>query len=76
MATQPLVIDTPEGIAHYRMAAIISALRFEVRTGMKMSRISALQAARSYGIMARTKKAALAELECLYEETYGRPFGG
>ena len=75
MANQPLVIDTPEGIAHYRMAAIISALRFEVRAGMQMSRLSALKGARSYGITARTKKAALVELEVLYEETYGRPFG-
>ena len=71
-----IVIDTPEGIAHYRMAAIISALRFEVKTGMQMSRLSALAAARSYGITARTKKAALAQLEALYEETYGRRFGG
>jgi anion-transporting ArsA/GET3 family ATPase len=70
-----IVIDTPQAIAHFRMAALVTALRTEVRTGMKMSRVSALQVARQYGITARTKKAALAELEALYEKTYGAPFG-
>ena len=67
-----VVIDTPEGIEHFRIAAIIRGLRFEVKTGMKISRISALHAAQTY-VEARTKKQALAKMETLYEATYGRP---
>ena len=71
---EPIVIDTPEGIEHFRIAAIISALRIEVKTGMKMSRMSALAAARQY-VDARTKRDALAKLEALYEELYGWAYG-
>jgi len=71
----PAVIDTPAQIARFRMATIIIALRTEVRTGMAMSRVSALHAARSYGIPARTKKAALEQMVALYEKEYGEPFG-
>ena len=72
---ETICIDTPAGIEHYRFAALITALRFEVKTGMQMSRIPVLRVARTYGITARTKKAALAQLEDLYEETYGWRFG-
>jgi len=71
----PVVIDTPEQIERFRVACIIMALRTEVRTGMKMSRVSALHAAQTYGIPARTKKAALEQMLAFYEEKYGEPFG-
>jgi hypothetical protein len=70
-----IIIDTPEGIAHYRFACAISALRFEVKTGMQMSRVPIMRVARALGATARTKKAALAQLEDLYEETYGWRYG-
>lgn len=61
-------ITTPEGIAAFRLATIIRALEFEVQTGMKMSRVSALAAAkRDYGIKARTKQAAIVELRAIQE---------
>lgn len=67
----PIIIEG-DAIPQFRMGVIIRALRFEVKTGMKMSRVSALQAAREY-VDARTKVEALAKLEALYEETYGSP---
>lgn len=73
---EAIVIDTPEGIEHYRMAALISALRIEINIGMKMSRIPIMRVVAQYGVTARTKKAALAQLERMYEERYGHPFGG
>lgn len=67
-----VVIDTPEGIAAYRLACLIRALRLEIKTGMKMTRFPLLRVAQQYGVTARTKAKALAALEALYEETYGR----
>jgi len=69
-----IVIDTPEGIEHFRLAALIAALRIEVKTGM-VGRMPTLPVARSYGVQARTKKKALEELEGIYMVTYGRPYG-
>lgn len=70
------VIDTPEGIAHYRMASIIAMLTTEVRTGMKYSRGSLLTLVQQqYGVQSRTKKAALEEMRRLYATTYGREYG-
>jgi hypothetical protein len=56
-----IVLDTPEKIEAYRCLALYSALKLEVRTGMKMSRgISTLKILREqYGITARTKQDAL-----------------
>jgi len=69
------IIDTPEGIAHFRFCAVIRALRLEINTGMAMSRFPILSVCRQYGVTARTKVKALAEMEALYEETYGHPYG-
>ena len=71
------VIDTPEGIEHFRVVTLISALRIEVSTGMKMSRgISALAVAkRDYGCPKGTKKGALAWMKSYYEATYGWAYG-
>jgi hypothetical protein len=70
---EPIIINTPEGIEHYRVAALIAALRIEVKTGMKMTRgISPLAVAkRDYGCPKGTKKGALAWMESYYEATYG-----
>lgn len=73
--SEAIVIDTPEGIEHYRICAIISALRIEVKTGLQMTRFSAIKASRTYGTTGRTKKQVLAEMEDLYEALYGGRFG-
>lgn len=74
---ETMVIDTPEGIEHFRVCTLISALSIEVSTGMKMSRgISALAVAkRDYGCPKGTKKGALEWMLKRYEETYGRAYG-
>lgn len=70
-----VLIDTPEGIAHYQMCACIARLRIEVQTGMT-SRASTLKAVKAiYGCPKQTKKGALAWMEQMYEQTYGRPYG-
>ena len=70
------IIDTPQGIDHFRMAATIAALRIEVATGMKMHRgVSALRMAQMYGCPKNTKKAALPWMEAFYKETYGWAYG-
>jgi hypothetical protein len=58
-------IDTPEGIEAYRCLALYSALKLEVRTGMKMSRgISTLKILQEqYGVKSKRKDAALTEWE-------------
>jgi hypothetical protein len=39
---ESIVIDTPEGIAYFRLLAIKHGLSIEINTGMKMSRGSLL----------------------------------
>jgi hypothetical protein len=71
-----VIINTPEGIEHFRMCQVIGALTIEVRTGMSHSRGSILKVAQQrYGCVKRTKKGALAEMRALYEETYDREYG-
>jgi hypothetical protein len=66
MNNEPLVIDTPEGIAHFQLARLASALSLEARTGMKHSRGSVLKhCQRVYGIKSRTKKGGAVEMERL-----------
>ena len=70
-----VMIDTPEGIAHYQMCACIGRLRIEVRTGMTC-RVSTLKAVKAiYGCPKQTKKGALEWMEDLYEQAYGRRYG-
>lgn len=71
------VIDTPDGIEHFQFARCIAALRIEVSTGMTMSRgVSMLKVVQSqFDVKAKTRKAALAELEDKYEAKYGRRYG-
>lgn len=61
MATdQAIVIDTPEGITAFRYVTMKHALDFEIRTGMKMTRISALKALNeTFGTSFKRKQQAL-----------------
>lgn len=71
-----IVIDTEDGIEHYRMCAIIGALRIEINTGMKMSRGSLIKSVdHFYGIKAKTKQKCLEKMLELYKNTYGRDYG-
>jgi len=72
MNTGPVVIDTPEGMAYFRLLQVRGALSIEVKTGKSHSRGSVLKLAqREYGIKSRTKKGALAELNALVVEAGG-----
>ena len=73
---EAVLIDTEEGIFHYRLCAVISALKIEIKTGMKMSRGSLVKLAQeSYGITARNKAKALEQLLDYYLRRYGRSYG-
>jgi hypothetical protein len=53
------VIDTPEGMEYVRLLTIASSLAFEINVpGMKMSRISALKAAKQSGYTKASRKPA------------------
>lgn len=68
----PIVIDTPDGMAHFAMLQVIGALSIEVNTGMSHSRGSIMNLARQrYGCTKRTKAGVLAEMRALYLATYG-----
>jgi len=55
------MIDTADGIAFVRLAALSSALNLEVKTGMKMSRgINPFAIAKSYGYKGSKAKVAAA----------------
>ena len=70
------VIATPESHEHFQMARLIAALRIQARTGMTLSRGSVIAYVREhYGVKGRTAAKAGAELEALYERTYGRKYG-
>ena len=69
---QPIVIDTPDGIAAFAMLQVIACLSIEVKTGMVHSQGSVLKLAqRRYGCTSRTKKGALAEMRVKYTEATG-----
>lgn len=72
-----IIMDTPEDIEHWRVASAIAMLRLEVKTGIKAARYSVLKACKvNWGCPKQTKKGALEWMERMYEETYGRPYGG
>ena len=72
-----VVIDTPDGFEHFRFCQVIASLSIEVSTGMSHSRGSILKLAQTrYGVTARTKAKALAQLKDMYETKYGFPYGG
>jgi hypothetical protein len=59
----------PDAVALYRLKVIQNALAFEIKTGMKMSRVSALKAAnRALGTNYKRKQQALDHLTLLLGE--------
>jgi hypothetical protein len=70
------IIDTPGAYEHMALCQHIAALRIETRTGMTHSRGSILKSAQQrFGVTKRTKAGALAQLEQLYADTYGKAYG-
>lgn len=70
------IIDSRQGFEHLALCQHIAALRIETRTGMSHSRGSILKSAQDrYGVTKRTKAGALAQLEQLYLDTYGKEYG-
>ena len=68
MTEGPVVIDTPDGIAFFRLLQLRGALRIEINTGMRMSRGSVLAAVnRQFGTSFKRKQAALDYLNELIE---------
>ena len=67
------MLTTPSQIAQFRVAVIIRALDLDVRTGgrMRLSRNvpTVTDLRNQYGITARTKKDALAQM-CAIQESY------
>jgi hypothetical protein len=59
-------IDGPDAVHLFRLGVIRSSLRFEINTGMKMTRVSALKAANAaLGTKYRRKQQALDHLDSL-----------
>jgi hypothetical protein len=57
-------LDTPEAIQTYRIRVLISALRLEIKTGLRHSRNAPLKAAQSI-TGKKTRAACLAALESI-----------
>lgn len=65
-------ITSPAAIEAFRLSTLIRALKLEVNTGMKASRIQPLKVAkRDYGIKARTKIDAIKELQEILDSMGG-----
>ena len=54
-----IIADGPAAVDFYALLALKHGLAFEVKTGMKKSRVNLLDVARRYGFDGRTKKQAL-----------------
>lgn len=66
------VIDTPEGIEHFRFVTLLSALSLETK-GLKSSRINPRKVAREqFGATKRTTVDILTEMLDRYINEYGR----
>lgn len=57
-----------DGVGLYRLITLYHALKLQARTGMKMSRISAVACARRLGYVGRTAKTLLADMEKKHPE--------
>ncbi len=57
-----------DGIALFRLITLRSALSLQARTGMKMSRVSAVSCAKRLGFKGRTAAQLLADLEQKHPE--------
>lgn len=62
---------TGGAIEHARVASIITALVFEINTGMKMTRFPITKVVAQYGINAKTKKKCLQGMLAYYKTFYG-----
>ena len=66
MSDNAIIIDTPEGIAMYRLLSFRSMLSIEIKTGMRHSKGSVLAAAQRQGLTTkRTKRGAYADIDAL-----------
>lgn len=57
-----------DGIEIYRRITLYHALKLQARTGMKMSRVSAVACAKRLGYVGRTAKTLLADMERKHPE--------
>lgn len=57
-----------DGVGLYRLITLYHALKLQARTGMKMSRISAVACAQRLGYVGRTAKTLLADMEKKHPE--------
>lgn len=58
----------PDGVGLFRLITLHSALKLQARTGMKMSRVSAVACAKRLGYKGRTAKALLEDIEKKHPE--------
>ena len=71
--TGAISLDNPASIEHLRFVSALSALSFEAKTGMKMTRVPMTRFCReNYGTTKRTIKGCFREMLDLYISTYGR----
>lgn len=71
MSDRTVVLDRPEQISAFQLSVIISGLRMEVNTGMKMSRVSPkVKDLKAFYRLecGNTKKSCLAALEALKQQ--------
>jgi hypothetical protein len=57
-----------DGVGLYRLVTLYHSLKFQVRTGMKVSRVSAVACAKRLGYKGRTAKALLEDIERKHPE--------
>lgn len=57
-----------DGVGLFRLVTLYHALKLQARTGMKMSRISAVACAKRLGYVGRTAKTLLADMEKKHPE--------
>lgn len=71
------VFEGPDEVAAYAFIAAFTALRTEIKTGMKMSRMPIMPVLkRNYGITARTKKQAFEQMVPIWEALMQKPYDG
>lgn len=71
------IIDTPEGIAWFQFLRVLTALRIEVRSGLKVGRGSLIGYCKQvYGTTAGTKKGTYEQMCAIYEAATGEPYRG
>ena len=61
-------ITGEDGISLFRLVTLYHALKLQAKTGMKMSRVSAVACAKRLGYVGRTAKTLLADMEKKHPE--------